>query len=147
MFGLTPYRKNAIQISQPVFDIGRLFEDFFSDAFLPAAFHQMGGIKVDIKDTEKAYVLEADLPGVNKEDLKLEFEDGRLTIMVERDERLESDKENYLHRERRFYSTSRSFSFEDVNQDQISAKYENGVLSVTLPKSEIPSRNKRIQIS
>lgn len=145
MFGLTPYRRNPIQ--QPIFDMERLFEDFFSGSFLPTVFPQMGTMKVDIKNTEEAYVLEADLPGINKDELKLEFEDGRLTIAVERDEQLEADKDNYLHRERRFYSTSRTFSFEDVNQDQISAKYENGVLSVTLPKSKTLSRGKRIKIS
>lgn len=145
MFGLTPYRRNSIQ--QPVFGIERLFEDFFSDSFLPSVFPQVGTMKVDIKDTDQAYILEADLPGINKDELKLEFEDGRLSIMVEHNEELEADKDNYLHRERRSYSTSRTFAFENVNPDQISAKYENGVLCVTLPKSENAARSQRIQVS
>ncbi|GAB6172195.1 Hsp20/alpha crystallin family protein [Paradesulfitobacterium aromaticivorans] len=145
MFGLTPYRRNSIQ--QPTLSCGSLFDDFFSDSFMPSVFPQMGTMKVDIKDTEKAYVLEADLPGINKAELKLEFEDGRLCIKVERNESLETDKDNYLHRERRIYSTSRTFAFADVSQDGINAKYENGVLSVTLPKSETAARSKSIQIS
>ena len=147
MFGLIPYRKNLIQAPQSIFDVENLFNSFFRDSFFPTLIQNVGEMKVDIKETDNSYILEADLPGVKKNDLQVEFEDNCLSISVIRDEQVEEKKENYLRRERRYNSISRTFTFENVNQEEISAKYENGVLTVTLPKKEIQSKGRRIQIS
>lgn len=147
MFNLIPFRRNTSVSFPDVFGIERFFEDFFQDPFFPVIRPELGTMKVDIKDTETAYVLEADLPGLKKEDLRLEFENDRLTIAVERDEQFKAEKENYLRQERRWSSMSRTFVFENVNHEQISAEYENGVLKVTLPKRESKPRAKRIKIS
>jgi len=147
MFSLIPFRKNTSVAFQDALGIERFLEDFFQEPFFPVFSPELGAMKVDIKDTESAYVLEADLPGLKKEDLLLEFDNDRLTIAVERDEHFQAEKDNYLRQERRWSSMSRSFVFDNVNPDKISAEYENGVLKVTLPKRETKPRGKRIKIS
>ncbi|KLU61316.1 18 kDa heat shock protein [Peptococcaceae bacterium CEB3] len=147
MFGLTPYRHSAIQVPENLFPVENLFTNFFTDPFFSNAPWGMSEMKVDIKDTEKTYVLEADLPGIQKEDLRLEFDNGCLSIAVERDEQTKSEQDKYLRQERRYASTARTFAFEDVNPEQISAHYEDGVLQVTLPKKDVSEKAQRIQIS
>lgn len=101
-------------------------------------------MRVDIKENEKEYIVEADMPGIKKEEINVELNDDRLTIAVERNEEINEEKENYIRKERRSGSFCRSFYVENVLDDQISAKFENGVLSVVLPKKEagISKKNK-----
>lgn len=101
-------------------------------------------MRVDIKDNDKEYIVEADMPGIKKEEINVELNDDRLTIAVERNEEINEEKENYIRKERRSGSFCRSFYVENVKDDQISAKFENGVLSVVLPKKEagISKKNK-----
>ncbi|CAA7602161.1 Hsp20/alpha crystallin family [Acididesulfobacillus acetoxydans] len=147
MFGLTPYRRGAIQVPENLLPVESLFANFFSDPFFSSIPWGMSGMKVDIKDTEKAYVLEADIPGIKKEDLRLEFDNGCLSIAVERAEDTKSEQDKYLRQERRFTSAARTFAFDDVEPEQISAHYENGVLRVTLPKKDVSAKAQQIQIS
>ncbi len=136
---LVPYgRKNRdlTNRSQDVFNIDSLFDDFFGDSFMPAFFADDSQIKVDVKENEKEYIVEADLPGVKKEEINVELNNDRLTISVARNEEVNEEGENYIRKERRSGSYSRSFHVENVIEDQISAKFENGVLSMVLPKRE-----------
>lgn len=138
MFGLTPYnRRNMnVQRARSFFDVDSLFENFFNDSFFPSLYGFGSQMRVDIKENEKDYVIEAELPGVNKDEINVELRDDRLTIAVQRNEATEEERDNYIRKERRTSSMSRSFYVADVKPEQIKAKFENGILSISLPKSE-----------
>jgi HSP20 family protein len=79
--------------------------------------------------------IELEAPGIKEEDLKIKVEDGMLIISGERKFEKEDKKENYYRMERSYGSFSRSFSLPDnIERDKIGAKYENGLLKITLPK-------------
>lgn len=139
MFGMVPFnhKRGQMQGGEDRFtDMDRLFEQFFNDSVFPRFFSQSGLMKVDIRDDGDAYVLEAELPGVKKENVHIDAEDGRLTIAVEQDERNEEKGDSYVRRERRTSAMRRSFSLDGVDANRISAKMENGVLTLRLPKQE-----------
>ena len=123
-----------------------LFDDFFSDMWTPALSNG-DSFKMDVKNTEDAYLVEADMPGVNKDEISLELEENVLTIQVKREEATEETEANYVHRERKVSSMSRSIRLRDVNADEIDAKLENGVLTVTLPKTDKSERVKQISVN
>ncbi|MBR1635403.1 MAG: Hsp20/alpha crystallin family protein [Lachnospiraceae bacterium] len=120
-----------------------LLDDFFDFDFprrtrTPSA-PANGLMKTDIKEKGNAFELAVNLPGVKKEDIQAELKDGYLTISAthgsSKDEK--DDDGHYIRRERYFGSVSRSFYVgEDVTQDDIKAKYEDGVLTVDIPKVE-----------
>ncbi len=143
---LVPYSKRNRGLSrgpQDVFNIDRVFDDFFGDSFMPALFAEEKQIKVDIRENEKEYIVEADLPGVKKEEINVELNNERLMISVTKNEEVNEEKENYIRKERRSGSYCRSFYVENVTEDKISAKFENGVLSMILPKkkAEVSKKN------
>lgn len=145
---LVPYGRKNRGLSkgpQDIFNMDNLFDNFFGDSFMPALFEGDAQIRVDVKENEKEYVIEADLPGVKKEEINVELHNDRLTISVVKNEEINEEKENYIRKERRSGSYSRSFYVENVIEDQISAKFENGVLSMLLPKKE-SGVNKKNQI-
>lgn len=143
MFGIVPFKNNKIQRGN-LLDIDSLFSNFFNEGAL--GFSDIGAIKADIRETEKEFIIEAEIPGVNKEAIKLDLRDDRLTISVEKLDETKEERENYIRRERRFGSTSRSFYVENVRNEDVTAKYENGILSIVLPKSETKKVNNRIEI-
>ena len=103
---------------------------------------------VDIRETKKAYLIKAELPGVEKKDIKLTVENGVLTLQGERHRDVE-EKDDKLYRRERFYGRfSRSFSLpEDVVAEQIKAHSRDGVMEITLPKTEVPpSRKTEIKV-
>lgn len=106
-------------------------------------------MKTDIKETENNYVLEVDLPGFDKKDINMELENGYLSISAKREHKVEENdkKDNFIRRERSFGQFSRSFYVGDIKEEDISAKLENGILTVLLPKEEKETpKAKRIEI-
>jgi HSP20 family protein len=103
-------------------------------------------IKADIRENDKEYIVDAEIPGVNKEDIKLELRNDTLTISVEHKVDTEEKSENYLRRERKVGSFSRSFYVQNVKNDLVAAKYNNGILTVSLPKEEDKGKSSRIDI-
>ena len=106
-------------------------------------------MKTDIKETENNYVLEVDLPGFDKKDINMELENGYLSISAKREHKVEKNdkKDNFIRRERSFGQFSRSFYVGDIKEEDISAKLENGILTVLLPKEEKETpKTKRIEI-
>ena len=95
-------------------------------------------MKTDVKETESGYELDVDLPGFKKEEIKLELNNGYLTISTEKS--LEKEKKGKIIRQERYAGTmSRSFYVgTNVTEEDIRAKYENGVLSLSIPKKEAP---------
>ena len=124
-----------------------LFDDFFDDFYKPAVkrsprrvYTPVNSImKTDVKETDTAFELDIDLPGYKKEDVQAQLKDGYMTITAsshkENSEKNEEGK--YIRRERYAGTCSRSFYVgEDVTQEDIKAKFEDGILKVTVPKKE-----------
>lgn len=141
MFGLIPFRmtrgNNTTKSS-----LTDLFDNFFNDDFT-AAFNGSNDIKADVRETNEAYLVEAELPGVNKEDLRLDYDNNYLTISAMKNETFEDRQDNYLRQERHYGQIARSFYFDNVDKTQIQARFQNGVLDIILPKRTIgrPSYN------
>lgn len=111
------------------------FEDAFGDFFKPAFYDRHNGMPTDVKETDGGYELSIGLAGYEKSDLDVSLSDGYLTVSAKREEK-EENKHNYLRRERSF-SCSRSYYVgENVKEEDVKAKYENGVLTVSFPKNE-----------
>ncbi len=145
MFSLVPFNKrsNGVTLKNDLWNLDRVFEDFFSDSFLSSFSNASYSIKADIRETEKEYIIDADIPGVKKEDIKLELKDEVLTIGVEHKEEIKEEKENYLRKERKYGAYSRSFYVENAKHEEVQAKYNDGVLSITIPKKEVRKPEER----
>ncbi len=116
---------------------GNLLDDFFDDNVKNVNHHDM--MRADVKELENGYELSMNLPGVKKEDIKAELKNGYITVTATTENSNdEKDNEgNYIRRERFYGSTSRSFYVgEHVKEEDISAKYENGVLTLKVPKKD-----------
>lgn len=101
------------------------------------AINQIGTMKTNIVENETSFVVTTELPGLNKENISVKFEDDTLTISTQVTEEKEiKEGENIVHQERYSSNQSRSFSFENINHDSINAKYDNGILTLTLQKKE-----------
>ena len=92
-------------------------------------------MRTDVKENEKEYVMEVELPGLEKKDIGLSVKDGYLNISVQKSESEKDENEKYIRRERSF-SCSRSYYIGDVSKEEIRAKYENGILRVSIPKEQ-----------
>ena len=105
--------------------------------------------KTDVTDEGDHYLLEADLPGFDKKDIQLDIHGDTLTVRAERHSRIEEkDKKDKVVRiERSYGSYSRQFNISGVEADQIKAKYDNGVLILTLPKKQATlTEGRRLEI-
>jgi len=101
---------------------------------------------MDLVETEDNFVLRADLPGMKEDDVKIEFEDGTLTVSGERKAEHETKNEGYYRVERAFGSFSRSLTLpQGVDAEAVTANFENGVLEVRIPKPE-ERKPRRIEI-
>ena len=125
-----PYRN---LISLP-FEIDRFFNGFGLDLNVSDS---VWSPTVDISETENQYEVNAEIPGLKKEDIKLSVEDNVLTLSGERKVEKETDKKNYHRIERAYGKFERSFRLpKEVDAENIKANYKNGVLTVQLPKTE-----------
>ncbi|MEA4902966.1 Hsp20/alpha crystallin family protein [Desulfitobacterium sp.] len=149
MFELMPFRRrnSELQNYDGMFDMDDFFEDFFNRPFFPPFYRGHVPMKVDIKETDKEYVVEADLPGAKKDEINLQLDEDRLTISVNKDAQSEEEKSNYIRRERSMSTMSRSFALSNVKVEDVKAKFDNGVLSIILPKREYGNgKGKQIEI-
>jgi len=132
----------------PFAAIDRVFDEVFKSNFpsLPTML-DMSAFRVDISEDDKSIYIEADLPGVKKEDLKVTVEDNLLTIRAERRAESTESRKNYYRTERVFGSMTRSFTLgENVNKDAIEAHFSDGVLKLVLPKVEPVVKAKEISV-
>lgn len=139
---LVPYRRTLA----PSFAVmNDMIDDFFKSGFDNAVYDSF---KVDVEKEEDKYVVTADLPGLTKENVDVEVEEGVLTISVhQEEENQETNKEkNYLHRERRMTNSSRRIRLGDIDEETIHAGLENGVLRVELPFAQEVTKKKSITI-
>lgn len=148
---LTPFRKDrdVSRKNYDFWDMRKTLDKFFNETFLPAFFHDFGfaGIRADIRESEKEYLVEAEIPGVDKNCIIVDFRDDTLIISVRYEEGQEITESNFIQRERRTGNFSRSFYVENVDETGISASYNNGILKIVLPKSSKPKpRGRRIEV-
>lgn len=143
-------------------EVDRLFEDFdggfwrspFRSPFFDVAPLRRGGNgftampAVDVSETDKAYEITAELPGMDEKNIEVKVANGVLTIKGEKQEEKEEKKKDYYMRERSFGSFERTFALPDgVDGDKIEASFKKGVLTVTLPKSaEAQKAEKKITV-
>ena len=125
-----------------------LFDDFMNDFSFPTfpnvdkelyGKHAKNLMKTDVKETENAYEIDIDLPGFKKDEIQIELKDGYLTVSAEKglDKDEEDKKGKYIRKERYAGALSRTFYLgEEIREDEIKAKFENGILSVSIPKEE-----------
>lgn len=138
MFELTPFDRRERDF----------FRNFFALATEPQEQHPDYRLHVDLEDKGDHFELAADLPGFKPEEIKVDLEENVLTISAAHSEEHEVKEHNYVRRERRQGSYSRSFDMEGINTEAISGSFENGVLTLSLPKVEEPKPAKRsIQIN
>lgn len=139
MSNLSPYRRNSGVISyNPFREIEDFERRFFGESF---PFFRSSGVeqfRTDISDQGESYLLEADLPGFEKKDIRLDVSGDTLTIEAERhsDHEEEDKQSKYLRVERSWGKYSRQFDVSAIDSEGITAKYENGVLKLTLPKKQ-----------
>ena len=147
MFELKPYtRKNNGVYYNPFQTMDEFERNFFNPSFFETTLEQF---KTDIKDDGDSYTLQADLPGFDKKDIHLDLNNDVLTISAERhSEHEDKDKKGKFVRCERSYGTyTRQFDVSNINTDAMKAKYENGVLTLNMPKksAQLPT-TKRVEI-
>jgi len=143
-------------------EVDRLF-DSFGGGFWPSPFRRSAfdiepfwrrestwsaAPAVDIAESERAYEITAELPGMDEKNIEVKLMDGTLTIKGEKQEEKEEKKKDYYLSERRFGSFERSFAIpESVDESKIDANFKKGVLTVTLPKkAEVQTPAKKIDV-
>jgi HSP20 family protein len=130
---------------EPFRELG-LLQDEMNRLFTGTAAARRWMPAMDLVENEGEFVLRADLPGLTEDDIKIEFEDGTLTVSGERKSEQQSNREGYHRVERAFGSFSRSLTLpKGIDADAVSASFENGVLEVKIPKPEL-SKPRRIEI-
>jgi HSP20 family protein len=127
------------------------WDDFFNDRFfnqLNPATSNSSTPAVNVSEDEKGYTIEVAAPGLSRKDFNLEVEDDILTISTEQKESKEEKKQNYLRREFNYRTFKRSFRLpETVDQEQIRATHDSGILTLSLPKKEEAVQNSPRQIA
>ena len=141
MFELIPFDRRGRNVS--VYDPFRAFDEL-ERSFFGNTRSMVSAFRTDVVDTGDAFKLEAELPGFDKEDIQIDVENDCLTISAERKLENDENKHNFVKRERFYGSYTRSFDVSGINVDGIEAKYENGILILTMPKkaAEIPASRK-----
>jgi len=119
--------------------ITNIFDDFFNDWFDRPTSRSM---RTDIKEDDKQYVLYIELPGLEKEDIKLSYENEYLVVSVDAKE----DNEEYIRKERYSGELSREYYVGNIDESKLTAEYNNGILVVTVPKDSVQETKKYISI-
>jgi HSP20 family protein len=135
---LVPMTRNASELARS-FD--RLFDDNFDRFFAPSAQGAQRSPALDVAESDRAYTVKLDLPGVAKEDVKVAIDGRRVTVEAQtRKEEEKKEGDRIVYRERSLASYARSFTVAvDVDQAESGAKLENGVLTLTLAKRGAPA--------
>lgn len=144
MFDMVPFGKRSEEtFNQLVKSFGDVFSNDFFAPFKGSAL----SFKTDIRETENAYLVEAELPGFHKDDIEIRYENPYLTIKAVRkeDNNMEDADHNIVRRERSYGQYVRRFYVQHIDEDGIRASLKNGVLKLEIPKQP-DTRTKRIQI-
>jgi HSP20 family protein len=144
MSGLVPFDRNFFGLRPFGFDDAYDSpDDFFAE---PWAALRNNYFKLDVEEKEHEYLVEAELPGVKKEEISIQMYDNRLVITVNKQETADDRNKNYIHKERRYSSMQRTVYLQEASPENITAKLEDGVLDVRVPKEVNTDRSRRIDI-
>ncbi|MBN2796279.1 MAG: Hsp20 family protein [Clostridia bacterium] len=138
MLRLVPYKRNEFE---------RSFEDMFQ--MMDNMFNQEEKVlrlKLDVSENDKAYLVEAEVPGIKRDQITIDVEKDVLVIKVEKEVVNEEEKKNYIRKERHSSSMQRALRFEAADFENIQAKLEDGILKVIVPKQVEMEQKKRIEI-
>lgn len=124
MYKIKPY--TSISRNRDLFDV---FDDFFSSSR-----NHYYDLKIDVQDFEKEYIIEADVPGIKKDEIEIHFENEKLHISVNKESSNENEDDNYIHRERYSEYLNRSVYLKDVDPTKFKASLEDGVLKIVAEK-------------
>jgi HSP20 family protein len=116
-------------------------DDIFDD-FVPTR----NDMKCDIYEKGGDYHIEMDIPGFNKEDIKIESKDGYITVSAEKNAEENDEEKNYIRRERKYGRYERSFYLGDFDDTDVNAEFKDGMLKITVPKKEQNNDKKYIEI-
>lgn len=125
------------------------FDGFFRFPSFKNEFKELDKLmKTDVREEENGYTLEVEMPGIKKENVNLELNNGYLTIEAKQNSNNdEKDKKgNYIRRERYFGSSARSFYVGDIKEEDIEASLDSGILKIYIPKEKREENKKRIEI-
>jgi HSP20 family protein len=143
-------RSGAPGRTDPEVFLVRLFDNFFGGPVLSGAAERQGTItapKIDISETENEFRVRAELPGVSQGDVEVMLNDDMLTIRAEREIEQEEDREDYHLVEMSYGTLQRTLQLPyRVDPDQVQARFENGILTISLPKSQAQQRSNRIEV-
>lgn len=129
-------KQNALSIFD---EMGEMFNELF-----PVSANNM---KSDVKELDKEYVIDVELPGYTKEEIKIDYNDGYLTINACHNTSKEEGKHKYIRKEITTNRVERSYYIGEVAEDKLKAKLENGILEIHVPKEEnLPEKTKQILI-
>ncbi len=119
---------------------GNLFDDLFESK------RQNMVMRSDVYEKEGNYIIEVDVPGFKKDDVQVDYDNGYVTITAKKEDEKENDRTNYIRRERFYGELTRSYYVDDVDENKISAKFEDGTLKLTIPKEEVETKTRLIPI-
>ena len=118
------------------FDLDSMFDMFTSN----------DGMKCDVYENKGNYYIEADMPGIDKKNVSVDYNDGYLTIKASKSSDEEDDEKDYIRQERFYGSMERKFYVGDIDESQVSAEFKDGVLKVSFPKDTIDKASKSIEV-
>lgn len=122
-------------------------DDFFEDFSHMPRIPKMDDMKCDIYEKNGNIHIEMNIPGYNKEEIKMDVEEGILTIEATKEEEKEDEEKNYYRKERFYGTFKRQFTIGNIDEDEIKASFNNGVLTVSFPKEEKKETKKFIEIN
>ncbi len=140
MAGLIPFNTRGIGFNN-------MLDDFFDERSMFSRNLSNDTFKIDIRDMGESFLIDAELSGIPKENISVNVDGDIMTISVEQSSCNEKKQENYLHRERRTSSSSRSIRLSGAELDNITASMENGVLSISVPKKDNKPTSRNIAIN
>lgn len=130
MFELMPFGYRRVSAYNPFRDFEEMSRNFWDN-------NNVSAFRTDITEKDGKYILEADLPGFKKEDISVDIDKDCLTITAEhKSEEKEENADSYIRRERYYGSYTRSFNVKGIDTEAITAAYNDGVLTLTMPKKE-----------
>lgn len=148
MAALTPFGRNEIQKKEghDFVDFYNMMDEFFNDHIMGGKGLKADTFKLDVKDQGDTFLVEAEMPGVKKEEIQIEYQDDHLIISVSQTEEINEEKPNYIHRERGSSAMSRSIFLKDINPEKVDAELNDGVLKIVLPKNQPSEKKQPIKI-
>ncbi|MBF4692774.1 Hsp20/alpha crystallin family protein [Fusibacter ferrireducens] len=142
MLSLRPLPSQKRELEN-IYDV---FEEFFNDSFPVMNRFGNDNFRIDVKENDDAYIVEAELPGYSKEQIKIEYHDSKLFICADQVTETNEENDKFIHRERNVSSMRRGIYMKDINSDKIQASLKDGILKITAPKYEAKQEKHYIAI-